>query len=45
MTEQYTHLSDFYLKAAVNGLNLGAKQAISAENGNHLAPAPKASKG
>jgi len=45
MTARYTHLSDTYLKAAVNGLNLGAKQPTSPENGTHLAPAPKASKG
>lgn len=45
MTERYTHLSDGYLKAAVNGLNLGAKQSIRPENGTHLAPTQKASKG
>jgi integrase len=45
MTERYTHLSDGYLKAAVNGLNLGAKPPTSFENGTHLAPAQKASKG
>jgi hypothetical protein len=42
MTARYSHLSNAYLKAAVNGLNLGT---IIAENGTHLALAPKASKG
>ena len=45
MTARYTHLSDTYLKAAVNGLNLGVKQPTSHENGTHLALASEASKG
>ena len=45
MTARYTHLSNTYLKAAVNGLHLGAKQRPSHENGTHLALASEASKG
>lgn len=44
MTAWYTHLSDTYLKAAVNGLNLRPKQPTSPENGTDLAPASTASK-
>jgi len=35
MTMRYSHLSDAYLKAAVNGVNLGSS---SIENGTYLAP-------
>jgi site-specific recombinase XerD len=35
MTMRYSHLSDAYLKAAVNAVNLGT----SSENGTYLAPA------
>jgi integrase len=44
MTARYTHLSDGYLKAAVNGLNLGAREGNSPEDGTHLAPAQKAAR-
>jgi integrase len=44
MTMRYSHLSDAYLRAAVNGVVLGAsageKPAISAKDGTHLAPEP-----
>ena len=36
MTMRYSHLSDAYLKAAVNAVNLGA---AGSENGTYLAPA------
>ncbi|HEY2104857.1 MAG TPA: tyrosine-type recombinase/integrase, partial [Candidatus Binataceae bacterium] len=35
MTMRYSHLSDAYLRAAVNAVNLGS----SSENGTYLAPA------
>jgi integrase len=43
MTMRYSHLSDAYLRAAVNGVVLGAsaveKDAISEKDGTYLAPA------
>jgi integrase len=35
MTMRYSHLSDAYLKAAVNAVNLGG---LGTENGTYLAP-------
>ena len=41
MTMRYSHLSDAYLKAAVNAVNLGAQMSIEGlEVGIYLAPAP-----
>jgi hypothetical protein len=51
MTARYSHLSDSYLRRAVDGLNLGVRSAqatshtpaMAAENGTYLAPAFRAS--
>jgi hypothetical protein len=41
MTMRYSHLSDAYLKTAVNAVNLGAQMSIEGlEVGIYLAPAP-----
>jgi integrase len=41
MTMRYSHLSDAYLRAAVNKVNLGVGGSEISENGTHLAPAPE----
>ena len=39
MTMHYWHLSDGYLRAAVNGVNLGGAAETDVKNGTHVAPA------
>jgi hypothetical protein len=38
MTMRYSHLSDGYLRAAVNAVNLRASAEIETKNGTYLAP-------
>jgi integrase len=38
MTTRYSHLSDAYLRAAINKVNLGSEAPESSKNGTYLAP-------
>lgn len=42
MAMRYSHLSDAYLRAAINKVNLGSETAGISENGTYLAPIPEA---
>jgi hypothetical protein len=44
MTMRYSHLSDAYLRAAINTVNLGAHASGGLQGGTYLAPGEIAGK-